>query len=260
MSSMKFRALLALTLVAVRVASPGAIARPSDKVNLYSAAQLSDSADGCRHLFPKGTPPSVTGLSPEWKARWLCSNLFVVLYSGLSKTPLLVVERLTRATVLDAEGAERTDKFYADPRLPKSERAELKDFIGTQLDKGHLSPAGDQVDEESMAQSFALSNMVPQPVRNNRKTWKKLETDTRKYAKRATGAVFVFSGPLFKGELRTIGRSQVWVPSHLFKFVYDERSGRSWAHILENTNAAEIGTPLSLKEFERTAGWKLLSP
>lgn len=251
-----FRALLALSFAAGSLICSSAQAQPP-AVSHYTAAQLSDTFDSCRHLFPAGKPPNVAAMAPKWKARGLCSNSFAVLYSGLSKTPLLVVERLTRDSVIAAQGQERTDNFYADPRIPKSERAEVKDFDGP-MDRGHLSPAANQVDEEGMAQSFALSNTVLQAERNNRVTWRKLETATRKYAKRAKGAVYVFSGPLFNGEPRTVGKNRVWVPSHLFKLVYDESSGRSWAHVLANTNEAVIEPPIDLQEFERVSGWKLL--
>lgn len=109
-----------------------------------------------------------------------------------------------------------------------------------------------------MAQSFALSNMVPQDPTNNRKIWAKLEADTRKFAQRARGNVYVFSGPLFNEGHLKIGRGQVWVPTHLFKLVYDETSGRSWAHIIPNTADATIGRPVTYAEFVKATGWHLL--
>jgi endonuclease G len=213
---------------------------------------------GCRQLFPKGAVLDVAKVERQWGATALCSNHFAALHSGLSKTPLLVVERLSRAQMAQALDEARTDEFYADPRLPTSARAELEDYRGSGLDRGHLAPAGDQPNPESMAQSFALSNMVPQDPTNNRKAWAKIESDVRKFARRAQGDVYVFSGPLFRGEQRTIGRNRVWVPSHLFKLVYDEASGRSWAYVLANTAEARVGAPVDYPEFVRQTGWQLL--
>jgi endonuclease G len=82
--------------------------------------------------------------------------------------------------------------------------------------------------------------------------------DTRKFARRAKGSVFVFSGPLFAGTPKTIGSNRVWVPTHLYKLVYDEASGRSWAHIVENNAAARLGEPMDYGTFVRQAGWQLL--
>ncbi|CAN7364187.1 DNA/RNA non-specific endonuclease [Variovorax sp. LjRoot178] len=198
-------------------------------------------------------------MSADWKPVALCSNHFAVLYSGLSKTPLVTFERLNRAQIEDAKDEQRTDQFFPDPRLPRGVRAELDDYRGSGLDRGHLAPAGDQPDQESMAQSFALSNMVPQDQTNNRKIWSKIEGDVRKFVRRAKGDVYVFSGPIFNAPRRTIGAGRVWVPSHMFKLVYDEASGRSWAYILPNTADARIEAPMDYQAFVKATGWNLLS-
>ena len=212
----------------------------------------------CVQLFPNGTPIDVAAVNPLWRAVGLCSNHFAVLNSELSKTPLVVVERLNRTMLFEAKGEERTNEFYADPRLARGTRAELVDYKSSGLDRGHLASAGNQPDQQSMIQSFALSNMVPQDPYNNRKTWAKIESDVRKFVRRAQGDVFVFSGPIFRGEQRMIGPDQVWVPSHLFKLVYDEASGRSWAYILANTAEARLEAPVDYTEFVKQTGWQLL--
>lgn len=221
--------------------------------------QPAGSFAGCQHLFPQGAVIDVAKIDRTWRPTALCSNHFAVLYSGRSKTPLVVVERLSREQMSDAQDEKRTNEFFADSRLPRSARAELDDFRGSGLDRGHLAPAGDQPDQSSMAQSFALSNIVPQDPLNNRKTWAKIEKDVRKFVRRAQGNVYVFSGPLFRSqEERTIGRNHVWVPSHLFKLVYDEASGRSWAYLLANTAEARVEAPTDYPSFVREAGWQLL--
>jgi endonuclease G len=212
----------------------------------------------CPGLFPKSTPIDVGSVNAQWRAAGLCSNHFAVLNSALSKTPLVVVEKLNRSMLSDAKGEERTNEFYPDPRLARGSRAELVDFKSSGLDRGHLASAANQPDQQSMIQSFALSNIVPQDPFNNRKTWAKIESDVRKYARRAQGDVFVFSGPIFRGQQRTIGPDRVWVPSHLFKLVYDEASGRSWAYILANTAEARVEAPVDYAEFVKQTGWHLL--
>jgi hypothetical protein len=62
------------------------------------------------------------------------------------------------------------------------------------------------------------------------------------------------SGPLFNERYQKAGRGQVWVPTHLFKLVYDQASGRAWAHILPDTADALIGRPVSYAEFVKTTG------
>lgn len=212
----------------------------------------------CANLFPGGQVFSASQVDAQWKPTELCFKSFAVLHSGLSKTPLVVVERLDRQQLADALDSQRTNEFYADPRLKAGSRAELDDFSGSGLDRGHMAPAGNQPDQEAMAQSFALSNIVPQDPFNNRKVWSKVESDTRHYARRAAGAVYVFSGPIFRGQPATIGPNRVWVPTHLYKLVFDEASGRSWAHILPNTAEARVGKPVGYAEFVQQTGLNLL--
>ena len=212
----------------------------------------------CTQLFPGKVPLDVRSVNADWKPTALCANHYAVLYSALSKSPLVVVERLSRAQISDAGDEQRTNEFYPDPRLPAGARAELADFAGSGFDRGHMSPAADQPDATSMAQSFVLSNMVAQDPTNNRKIWSKIEKDVRKFVRRAQGDVFVYSGPMFVGQPRTIGRNKVWVPTHLFKLVYDEASGRSWAYILPNTADARIEAPMDYPSFVKRTGWSLL--
>jgi len=226
-----------------------------------AAVDLPDTKLGfapCKNLFPGERPLEPRLVSAQWQVKSLCANHFAVLYSALSKTPLVVIEKLNKEQLKDALDEQRTDNFFADPRLEGVPRAELKDYVGSGYDRGHMAPAADQPDRTAMAQSFVMSNMVPQDPTNNRKIWSKLESDTRKFARRANGNVFVFSGPIFDNGHATIGKNKVWVPTRLFKLVYDEASGRAWAHILDNTATAVIGEPVSYPEFVKLTGWQVL--
>src|SRR5476649_1347199 len=181
-------------------------------LDLYSSKQQQPSFASCADLFPGATPINTATVPSTMKPMALCSDSFAVLYSQTSKTPLVVVERLNAAQLKDAKGEERTNQFYADPRIPKGARAELSDYRSQHpaVDRGHQSPAADAPSPNAMAQSFALSNMVPQDPTNNRKIWSKVEADVRKFAKRADGNVFVFTGPLFDEGHTTVGDNGVF--------------------------------------------------
>ncbi|WP_026144881.1 DNA/RNA non-specific endonuclease [Pseudomonas asplenii] len=228
-------------------------------LELYSSQERQASFDACAQLFPNARPINLGSVPASMKPMALCSDTFAVLYSQTSKTPLVVVERLNAAQLKDAKGEERTNQFYPDPRIPKGGRAELSDYRAQQpaVDRGHQAPAADAPTPNAMAQSFALSNMVPQDPTNNRKIWSKVESDVRKFAQRAGGNVYVFTGPLFDEGHGTVGDNQVWVPTRLFKLVYDSASGRAWAYVLPNAET-RIERPMDYATFVKTTGLRLL--
>lgn len=66
--------------------------------------------------------PRVPGVK-ALMARPLCYDVFAILHSGVTKTPLFVAERLHKAQFNDAKGERRTHRFFADARLPRAKRA-----------------------------------------------------------------------------------------------------------------------------------------
>jgi endonuclease G len=191
-----------------------------------------------------------------------------VLHSGQSKTSVYVAERLNKAQLLDANGEKRTNRLYEEARLANSDRSRLEDykarFIRNDLevwfDRGHMVPTADMPNAQAMAQSFSLSNMVPQAPESNRGAWaKNVEKSTRKYVMRADGDVFVFTGPVYTTPVETLEPNQVWVPKYLYKLVYDQSTNRGWAHWLENTDEARAGRPISYGELVRRTGIEFLA-
>lgn len=213
----------------------------------------------CREQFPQARALQPGNVDALWEARALCSEGFAVLYSGRTKTPMVVVERLNRPRLQQAAGLPRTDRFYADARVPGVQRADLADYQGSGYDRGHMAAAANQFSPSGMAQSFALTNMIPQDPTLNRKVWAKLESDVRKYALRAPGDVFVYTGPLYAEPHQTVGNNQVWVPSQVFKLVYDASNQRAWAYVLPNTAQAQLQRPMDYAQFVVQTQWHLLS-
>jgi endonuclease G len=210
----------------------------------------------CPHFFPGGKPPVV----PAGPAlREVCFSSFAILHSGQTRTPVFVAQRLNRQMLVQGQGIERSDRFYAEARLPAAERAELDDYRGSGYSRGHMAPAGDMHTAEAMAQSFSLANMAPQDQRHNSGTWSRIESDTRKYVMRARGDVYIFTGPVYGAGPATIGAGRVAVPSYLYKVVYDATSGRSWVHWQANRSDAKAGPTISYEAFLRRTGLRLLS-
>jgi endonuclease G len=223
---------------------------------LPSANAASRDFEQCREYFADSTPPIVQH-QDELKPRALCFSGFAVMHSGKSLTPFYVAEKLSRAALRDAH-QKRTNKFFADARLPRAERAELDDYKGSGFDRGHMAPAADMTTAEGMAQCFSLANMIPQAPKNNQKAWSSIEKATRKYIKRAEGVVFVISGPVFDTNPSTIGSNRVWVPRYIYKLVYDPSAHKAWAHWIENTDTAKAGKPISYQELVNRTGINFL--
>ncbi|KVP97037.1 hypothetical protein WJ97_14555 [Burkholderia ubonensis] len=226
-------------------------------LSLPAMAAGTSGFEACSQNFYKGFAPSATTAQPG-KLRALCFNDFAVLHSGQSKTPVYAAEHLTPSGLADARGETRTDRFYEEARLPAAERARLEDYRGSGFDRGHLAAAAQRTTPEAMAQSFSLSNMVPEAPQHNRGVWaKSVEKATRKYVERGN-EVYVLTGPIYRGQVSTIGPGRVWVPSAMFKLVYDPAKKRAWAYVVENTDTARVNGTVSYSELVRMTGMEYL--
>ena len=129
-----------------------------------SGAYVQTSFAQCREFFPQNKPPIVPAAQGQ---RELCFSAFALLHHAGAKTPVFVAQRLNKQMLTQARHVQRVDRFYAEARLPKAERAELDDYRGSGYSRGHMAPAGDMHNNDAMAQSFSLANMVPQNQRHN---------------------------------------------------------------------------------------------
>lgn len=208
----------------------------------------------CPQFFANGKPPVI---APRTRLRELCYEAFAVLHSGTTKTPLFVAQRLNRQSIEDAD-EKRAKRFFADSRLPGSERAELEDYKNSGFSRGHMAPAGDMPTPTAMAQSFSLANVVPQEAQHNSGAWSKIEQDTRRYVRRARGDVFVITGPVFADDAPGIGANRIRVPAYLYKLVYDATTQRAWAHWQQNREGETVSRPISYGELVKRTGVEFL--
>lgn len=216
--------------------------------------RLPSSFAQCSKFFAGQRPPAV---APRPRLRELCYDGFAVLHSGDTRTPVFVAQSLNRNNVGGIR-RQKSDRFYTDARLPRSERAELEDYKRSGYSRGHMAPSGDMSTEEAMAQSYSLANMVPQAIRHNSGAWARIEEDTRRYVQRAQGEVFVITGAVFAPDTPRIGDNGVGVPSHLFKLVYDSHTRRAWAHWQANDDDERASAPISYRELVRRTGTEWL--
>lgn len=228
-------------------------ARPAS--HTAAPAQAAVERQSCADHFVGGDAPRLTNpkLAPETRA--LCFDVFSVMHSGVTRTPLWSAEHLAAVNVAAAQALSRENSFHPETRLPVAERAELADYARSGFDRGHMAPNGDMPDRDSQRESFSLANIVPQNGENNRHLWAGIEGAVRKMARR-DGDLYVVTGPAFLGsDLQKIGN--VLVPTHLYKLVYSPRKRAGAAWLVENRANAKANV-VPIPELERIVGINLV--
>jgi endonuclease G len=225
------------------------------RVPIAGAPAAGSPAESCADHYLDGRAPQILNAKLAPETRELCFNVFTVMHSGLTRTPLWSAEHLEAREVESAQQLTRENSFHAEQRLPAGQRAELADYARSGYDRGHMAPNGDMPDRDSQRDSFSLANIVPQDGENNRHLWASIEGVVRKMAKKE-GDLYVVTGPAFLGSnVRKIG--QVLVPTHLYKLVYSPRQKAGAAWFVENTADAKANV-IPIPELERIIGINLL--
>jgi endonuclease G len=231
-----------------------------NKQNNSSSAKLPSSQQSttdiktpnlCQQHYPLGAPMvvSIDKDKIERRSFYLCQDDYAVQFDPATKTPIWVAESLN-GVEQSGERIERVDNFQPHPTVPYAAQATLNDYKGSKFDRGHNAPAADMRTEQAMEQSFYLTNMFPQVgINMNRGIWADLEAIVRKWSV-ARGEVLVVTGPIFSPQHATIGRSQVWVPTELYKVIIDPKTLESVAFIMPNqqvitrkTKTVDAGNP-----------------
>ena len=195
---------------------PGAMIPCTRPPAQATAVSPFDQPSTTRALRPSASVQSLTLAMPERPrasrpvtCTWLVgdgeiNSLASTQYRDvIAKGPLatnsqqVAMVRTVGQRIQDARNLQRTDAFYEEARIPSRDRAALSDYRGSTYARGHLSAAADMNNDEAMAQSFSLANIIPQNQVNNAKAWVTIEKATRQYALRAKGNVYVITGPAY---------------------------------------------------------------
>lgn len=217
---------------------------------LFAPPVSSGPLEDCQELTTYGIPGD--------NGEVLCHKGFLLAHDPERKTPIWVIEHLTKEKAMGTLG--RKDAFKPDPGLAKGQRAELSDYKGSPYDRGHMAPAADMKwDSQAMAECFYLSNMVPQVGKGmNQGIWRILEDKVRDWAI-SRGEIYIYTGPIYDGkeELKVIGKNKVAVPSALFKVVFSPGDQKSIAFIMPNRSLNTKDMPkyiVSVREVENETG------
>ncbi|XP_071102162.1 nuclease EXOG, mitochondrial-like [Haliotis cracherodii] len=160
----------------------------------------------------------------------------VLAYDQARKIPIWVAEHLHRGKLTGSANRKKS-RFLPDLDLESRFSATNDDFWHSGWSRGHMAPAGNyKYDQRSMSDTFYLTNILPQDIDNNGGFWNRFEMYCRDLTKKFKD-VRVISGPVTLPEVEedgklyvtyeVIGKSQVAVPTHLFKVIVAENDNDS---------------------------------
>jgi endonuclease G len=208
----------------------------------------------CPQHYLDGQAPDILNAKLAPQTQQICYRKYGLIHSGISRTPLISAEHLTRAELITPH-PRRKNLFHPDPNLPPADRAELKDYAHSGYDRGHMSPAGDMPDRQSQADSFSLANIIPQNPNNNRNVWEGIEEATRNLAI-SSGELYVITGPIFYGSNLKRIHGRVLVPTYIFKAIYDPKRQQGAAYLVANAPQGRYAV-VSIATVERLTGISL---
>lgn len=115
--------------------------------------------------------------------------------------------------------------YFEIDKAVKTGAAHWRNYKQSGYDRGHLCPAGDRrFSKEAHDETFLTSNISPQEHQFNAGIWNTLEQKVRYWVKKYDG-VFVITGGVLKGNMKTIGDEYVSVPNQFYKVLIDNNSG-----------------------------------
>ncbi|XP_059520410.1 nuclease EXOG, mitochondrial isoform X6 [Myotis daubentonii] len=124
-----------------------------------------------------------------------CYTNHALSYDQSKRVPRWVLEHISKSKIMGAAD-RRNCKFKPDPNIPPAFSALNKDYVGSGWSRGHMAPAGNnKFSSKAMAETFYLSNIVPQNFDNNAGYWNRIEMYCRELTERFDD-VWIVSGPL----------------------------------------------------------------
>ncbi len=148
--------------------------------------------------------------------------------------------------------------YFEIDKAVKTGAAHWRNYKNSGYDRGHLCPAGDRrFSEFAYNETFLTSNISPQEHSFNSGIWNRLEQKVRYWAGKYDG-LFVVTGGVLEGNLKTIGEEDVAVPNQFYKVLMDYNNGQPKVIAFLMPHKAS-GKPLydfviSLDELENLTG------
>jgi endonuclease G len=224
----------------------------------YSADYVRGIAAGDRTHVYGGPPASADAAAAP---RVLMNIGYVVGYSEALGNPLWAAYRVRDVASVDSP--PRPEAFAPDLRTVA--RIDPSTYKGSEYDRGHLAPnyaIATRYGREAQAETFQMSNIIPQRHALNAGAWKQLEQRIATSYPGRFGEVWVIAGPVFGGNPPRL-RRRVAVPEACYMILVDESDGRVRAQAFvfpQDTpaSAAPDRYLVSIDEVERRTGLDFL--
>src|SRR5690606_140896 len=166
-------------------------------------------------------------------------NFYTLSYSEENEQAEWVAYELNKK---DLSKNEFKRPYFIEDESVKTKSADWRNYKNSGYDRGHLCPAADRrFSFVAYNETFLTSNISPQNHDFNSGIWNRLEQKVRFWAEKYNG-VYVVTGGVLKGNLKTIGDENVSVPNEFYKIVVDVSDGnyKAIAFLIPNKPSSEL--------------------
>jgi len=189
------------------------------------------------HL-PFGNPSNATADPGNEDNLLIVGEGSVISYNNARGRPNWVAWRTTPADLGDS--IPRPD-FRPDPRLPRwYKRIGAFDYSGTGYDRGHMVPSADRfADPRLNAETFLMTNIVPQSPSLNQYPWNDFEQYVRAQVRKGFDA-YQIAGVYGEGERL---KGKITAPTNCWKVVVLLRRGSDPASVDDRARVIAVDMP-----------------
>ena len=189
------------------------------------------------HL-PFGNPSNATVDPGNENNYLLVGEGSVISYNNARGTANWAAWRTTRDDLGDSL---RRPNFYPDPRLPRwYKRIGHFDYSGGGYDRGHLVPSADRFGDRRLnAETFMMTNIVPQNKTLNQYPWNDFEQHIRAEVRKGFDAYQISGVYGEAGQLK----DKITVPTNCWKVVVLLKRGKDPASIDANARVLAVDMP-----------------
>ena len=189
------------------------------------------------HL-PFGNPSNASADPGKENNFLLVGEGSVISYNNARGTANWAAWRTTR---YDLGDSLRRPPFLPDPRLPRwYNRIMQSDYSGSGYDRGHLVPSADRFGDPRLnAETFLLTNIVPQNGTLNQYPWNDLEQHVRAEVRKGFDAYQIAGVYGEAGRLK----NKITVPTNCWKVVVLLRRGSNPASIDDKARVIAVDMP-----------------